>query len=54
MESCPHGQIQVSSSTYMLLHVPVDENGNSISYEFEDRGMIEVKGKGEMHTHPTG
>eukprot|EP00944_MAST-04C_sp_MAST-4C-sp1_P003780 g3780.t1 len=53
MEStCPHGQIQVSSSTYMLLHdATVDENGNSISYEFEDRGMIEVKGKGEMHTY---
>lgn len=53
MEStCPHGKIQVSSSTYALLSdASVDENGNSISYKFEDRGMIDVKGKGEMHTY---
>jgi class 3 adenylate cyclase len=53
MEStCPHGKIQVSESTYELLSKSsVDQLGNRTSYKFEDRGMIKVKGKGEMHTY---
>ena len=36
------GRIQVSHYTYKLLHD---------KYEFEDRGEIEIKGKGEMQTY---
>ncbi|MEG5172265.1 MULTISPECIES: adenylate/guanylate cyclase domain-containing protein [unclassified Microcoleus] len=36
------GRIQVSHYTYELLHD---------KYEFEDRGEIEIKGKGEMQTY---
>ncbi|MGB3266282.1 MAG: adenylate/guanylate cyclase domain-containing protein [Microcoleus sp.] len=36
------GRIQVSHYTYNLLHD---------KYEFEDRGEIEIKGKGEMRTY---
>ncbi|MEG4816786.1 adenylate/guanylate cyclase domain-containing protein [Microcoleus sp. K5-D4] len=36
------GRIQVSHYTYELLHD---------KYEFEDRGEIEIKGKGEMRTY---
>ncbi len=53
MEStCPHGKIQVSESTHSLLANPtLDQTGNKVTYDFEDRGMIKVKGKGEMHTY---
>jgi len=43
MESeCPVGGIQVSEESYALL-----KDG----FKFEDRGMIKVKGFGEMHTY---
>jgi len=36
------GRIHVTSETYLLLRD---------KFEFEDRGIIEVKGKGDMHTY---
>lgn len=36
------GRIHVTSETYLLLRD---------KYEFEDRGIIDVKGKGDMHTY---
>jgi Adenylate and Guanylate cyclase catalytic domain. len=36
------GKIQVSIYTYNLLQA---------KYEFEERGLIEIKGKGQMQTY---